>query len=60
METAYVISTDCISCGSCADICPIDAISADDLQYSIDAGMCVECGACADVCPVNAIFVWRL
>lgn len=60
METAYVISTDCISCGSCADICPIDAISADDLQYNIDVGMCVECGACADVCPVNAIFVWKL
>lgn len=52
---AYVISGDCISCGSCADNCPVGAISEGDGQYVIDADSCIECGACADGCPVSAI-----
>ena len=52
---AYVISGDCISCGSCADGCPVGAISEGDGQYVIDADYCIECGACADGCPVSAI-----
>ncbi|MDR3263426.1 MAG: 4Fe-4S binding protein [Clostridiales bacterium] len=52
---AHKISTDCISCGSCADTCPVSAISEGDTQYVIDAGICIDCGACADACPVEAI-----
>ena len=37
---AYKISDECISCGACADGCPVSAIS--------------EGGACADTCPVGA------
>ena len=51
---AYKISDSCISCGSCADGCPVNAISEGDGQYVIDADTCIECGACADVCPVGA------
>ena len=36
---AYVISDDCIACGTCIDECPV----------------CTECGTCADVCPSEAI-----
>ena len=50
---AYKISDECIACGSCADGCPVEAISAGDI-YSIDAEKCIDCGACADVCPVGA------
>ena len=51
---AYVISDDCVSCGSCAAECPADAISEGDNKYVIDADKCIDCGACADACPVDA------
>ena len=51
---AYKISDECISCGSCADNCPVSAISAGDDKYVIDADTCISCGACADICPVGA------
>ncbi len=51
---AYKINDDCISCGACADQCPVNAISEGDGKYVIDAEACVECGACNGVCPVGA------
>ena len=51
---AYIINDDCISCGACEAECPVNAISAGDGKYVIDADACVECGACADACPVSA------
>ncbi|MBP3270813.1 MAG: 4Fe-4S binding protein [Ruminococcus sp.] len=51
---AYKISDDCISCGACADQCPVNAISEGDGKYVIDASACIDCGSCAGVCPVGA------
>ena len=52
---AYVISSDCISCGACAGDCPVGAISAGDSQYVVDASACIDCGTCAGTCPTGAI-----
>lgn len=53
-EVAYKINEECISCGICESECPVNAISAGDDIYIIDADLCTDCGACADVCPVSA------
>ena len=52
---AYNITDACVSCGSCAEQCPVAAISEGDGKVVIDADACVSCGACADQCPVEAI-----
>ncbi|MCD6113353.1 MAG: 4Fe-4S binding protein [Bacteroidales bacterium] len=53
---AYKISEeDCITCGTCIDECPVEAISEGEDFYKIDPDTCIDCGACADVCPVEAI-----
>ena len=52
---AHKITDACVSCGTCAENCPVEAISQGDTQYVIDADTCVDCGACAANCPVDAI-----
>ncbi|MEG1643116.1 MAG: 4Fe-4S binding protein [Bacteroidales bacterium] len=51
---AYVITEDCVACGTCAGVCPVEAISEGDI-YKIDPDKCISCGSCADVCPTGAI-----
>ena len=52
---AHTITADCINCGACDPVCPVDAISEKDDARVIDAGACTDCGACLDTCPVSAI-----
>lgn len=52
---AYKINDDCVMCGACVDVCPVEAIAEGDPKYVIDADKCVDCGACAGECPRNAI-----
>ena len=52
---AYVISDACTACGACVEVCPVEAISAGDPIYKIDADKCIDCGQCADACPAEAI-----
>ena len=51
---AYVISDECVACGTCAGECPVEAIAEGDNIYVIDADKCIDCGSCADACPVDA------
>ena len=50
---AYKIGDACISCGACADECPVECISAGDDIYVINPDECIECGACNSVCQIG-------
>ena len=55
LPMAYQIGSGCVSCGACADVCPVGAISQGDDHYVIDANSCLDCGTCSDTCPHGAI-----
>jgi len=52
---ARKISDDCVSCGACAAVCPVEAISEGADHFVIDAEVCIDCGACEGECPTGAI-----
>lgn len=52
---AHTISEECINCGACDPVCPVEAISEQDDKRTIDAEKCTDCGACVENCPVDAI-----
>ena len=52
---AYVITDECVACGTCLDACEHDAIIEGDDKYTINADKCEECGTCIDECPNDAI-----
>lgn len=45
----------CISCGVCAEKCPIDAIVMKDDLPEIIKDRCIGCGVCANACPADSL-----
>jgi len=45
----------CTGCGSCAEVCSLDALTVENGFASVDPELCVECGACIEACPADAI-----
>ena len=46
----------CIDCGACYSICPVDAIAFQkDYAIIFDVDKCVACGLYIDACPTRAI-----
>jgi ferredoxin len=54
-EMPFKITDKCTACGSCADVCPYEAIKPGEEKYEINEEECQECGACVDTCPEGAI-----
>jgi len=51
-----------IPCNPCVAICPVDAISMDDINAcpEVDFDKCIGCTKCVDICPGLAIFVVKV
>lgn len=57
-KLAKILAENCVSCGSCADVCPAGALSIyKGVVARVDEVRCVGCGACAKVCPADAIVI---
>jgi len=52
---AFIITDECIACGSCKEDCPSDAIKVEAGSYKINAEACIECATCMETCPSGAI-----
>lgn len=52
---AHVQEGICIACGSCADLCPFEAIRMEDDTPIISEEDCMGCGVCAGHCEAEAI-----
>jgi Fe-S-cluster-containing hydrogenase component 2 len=62
MAVYFTRATDydeCIGCGACAEICPVDAVQMVDDQPQVDLNWCIGCGVCAVSCPTEAISISR-
>jgi MinD superfamily P-loop ATPase len=54
----YVITDECIMCGSCEPFCEQGAIIEDEHnKYFIDLAKCDTCGTCAEYCPIDGAIV---
>jgi uncharacterized protein (DUF362 family)/Pyruvate/2-oxoacid:ferredoxin oxidoreductase delta subunit len=45
----------CTGCGTCADHCPVSALSLIENIPQVDAGVCIACFCCQEMCPEKAI-----
>jgi electron transport complex protein RnfB len=51
---AQVIEEDCTACETCADLCPMDAITV-EATAMVNPERCIGCGVCVYNCPSDAI-----
>jgi uncharacterized Fe-S center protein len=49
------IGDDCTLCGLCAEYCPADAITLDEVQAHIDQDKCIGCAECMAMCRSGAV-----
>jgi ferredoxin len=60
MGRRFRANTDCIGCGTCMRVCPVNNISLDKNNRPEWSNKCEQCMACLQYCPVEAIncFWW--
>jgi len=47
------VSDECMGCGSCAESCPVGAISFEDPKMT-NGEACISCMSCVEICPQSA------
>ena len=57
MATYYIRYTDdkeCIGCGDCIEVCPVDALTVEGVSPTVDEDWCIGCGVCIAKCSSGA------
>jgi NAD-dependent dihydropyrimidine dehydrogenase PreA subunit len=57
MATYFIRETDeaeCTGCGSCVEVCPVDALRMDGDFPAVEEDWCVGCGLCVPECSCSA------
>jgi hypothetical protein len=47
----------CVGCGECVEVCPVDAIHMEDDRSVLDRDKCIGCASCVAACPNRALFI---
>lgn len=58
IEKVKVSIDECVTCGVCGLVCPVEAIDNSDGYPKINQEKCIECRSCEDSCPSEAIKVY--
>lgn len=61
ISSGYVCQVDgarCAACGTCASICPFEAVSLDG-RARVDLAACMGCGVCVGACALGALTLVR-
>jgi ferredoxin-type protein NapH len=53
--TVRVVKERCTECFKCVEVCPLFAITRQDIKAGNISIFCSKCGKCIDACPKNAI-----
>ena len=62
MAVYFIRETDdneCIGCGECTNICPVNAVEIVEDRARVNLDWCIGCGVCAVACPSEAITIKR-
>ena len=55
-KKAQVLKNECVACGTCQKICPINSIKIVAGVYAeVDPNRCVGCSKCEKICPASVI-----
>lgn len=53
---AYIFRDECVACGCCESVCPLNAIRVDrGIRAVVEQEACVGCGKCVRECPAAVI-----
>jgi Pyruvate/2-oxoacid:ferredoxin oxidoreductase delta subunit len=57
---ANVMDDNCVGCGTCVELCPMNTIELVDSTAKVNESKCIGCGVCAHQCPEKAIELLRI